>query len=386
MTAAAPRSVALNVAAHPDGGSQLGVIAKRTYHVRGGMCAVADQQVALVEVPRVPDDKSVLLHDIDVALNRRVVDVVVVGKAHPPARGATAFDIRVRVGALDRRVRAIGSRQCWRDATGHLRFSDPGPIEAVDLGWASAYGGVDHVALRKFGCPIARFQAAQRQPYNPHFGLYAYPRNRVGKGFLIESSAEALARCALPNLEDPDHLLTPDRITIGHRDRWPGAPLVAGLGWLSYNYFPRVAAAGLMPLFDAAAFPPESFPEVRAGALGVASLAQRIALNERVDMVVAQQSAVGMRIPELVPGAPVQLEHLHAQHAVWAFNLPWERPHMALQLPDQAPLEPTAAIRTVLLEPEHDRVCVTWVAEHRELLPVGPGKAQKIRYAARWAA
>lgn len=39
-----------------DKGSQVGVIAKRTYRIQSGRCSVAEEQVALVEAPRVADD------------------------------------------------------------------------------------------------------------------------------------------------------------------------------------------------------------------------------------------------------------------------------------------------------------------------------------------
>lgn len=82
-----PRVSALNVTDHPDKGSQVGVIAKRTYLVRGGRCVAADEQAALVEEPQMSEDDSELLHDFDIGLNRRQADVIVQGKAHPPRKG-----------------------------------------------------------------------------------------------------------------------------------------------------------------------------------------------------------------------------------------------------------------------------------------------------------
>ena len=42
------------------GGSQVGIIAKRTYRVVGQRCVVDDEQVPLVEVQRFSDDKAAL--------------------------------------------------------------------------------------------------------------------------------------------------------------------------------------------------------------------------------------------------------------------------------------------------------------------------------------
>lgn len=380
----APRLAALNVTDHPDKGSQVGVIAKRTYVVRGGRCVVADQQVALVEEPQIAEDGVDLLHDIDTALNRRQVDVVVLGKAHPP-RTAGTFELRVRVGALDRRVLVFGSRRCWRDPSGRLRFSDPEPVEDLSLGWTSAYGGVDLQALRAQGDPIEALARESGQDYDAKFGLYAYPRNRVGKGYLIEATDDALATCALPNLEDPSHLLTPERLVRKHRDRWPEGPPVAGLGWLSYASFPRSGMLGMTSPYDPNLCPPESFVEVKMGLLKAKSISPVCPLPERLDLGAAQESAVGMRAPEVMPGASIELHNCHPQLAIWAFTLPRETPNLAVQLPDQKPITLEPKIRTVLLQPELNRVCLVWVGEHREPAPVGPGKRALIKHGVLWS-
>jgi hypothetical protein len=380
-----PRLFALNITDHPDGkGSQVGIIAKRTYQVRAGRCFVADEQVPLVEVPRVTDDKVGLLHDMDIVLNRRQTDVVVIGKARPPRKQERSFDLRVRVGMLDRSLRAFGDRRCVRTADGRLRFSEPEPIEEIEVGWGAAYGGVDEEARKRHGDPIEGFCKEAGQPYDPRFGLYAYPRNRAGKGYLVELTAEALDACAPPNLEDPRLLLTPETLAVGRPDRWPlGAP-VAALGWLNYNCFPRSAMVGMPPHFDAASCPAASFFEVAMGVLNPNSIAPQMALPKRFDLAAAQQSAIGMRAPEIAPGAPVELLNLNPQLPSWTFALPREMPSLALQMPDQKAVALEPKIRTVLLEPELERLCIVWVGEHREPAPVGPGKRKQIRHGVRW--
>ncbi|HXI58131.1 MAG TPA: DUF2169 domain-containing protein, partial [Polyangia bacterium] len=202
----APRLAAVNVTDHPERGSQVGIVAKRTYTVCAGRCVVADEQVALVEDARLSDDDAALLHDVDIVLNRRQADIIVLGKARAP-RKTRSFEVRVRIGSLDRRVFAFGDRRCWRAADGRLQFSDAEPTDEIDLDWTSAYGGLDEASLKMNGDPFEAFYAEAQQPYHPRFGLYAYPRNRVGKGYLVEASPEALETCSLPNLEEPQALL-----------------------------------------------------------------------------------------------------------------------------------------------------------------------------------
>src|SRR5882672_3206332 len=133
----APRLSAFNVVDHPEKGSQAGVIAKRTYLIRNGRCVVSDEQEPLVEVPATTKDEVILTHDLDTVLNRKQVDVILAGKARTAAP-ARSFDIRVRVGGLERLLRVFGPRRCYRTA-GQLRFSEPEPVKEMDVDWTSAY-------------------------------------------------------------------------------------------------------------------------------------------------------------------------------------------------------------------------------------------------------
>ncbi|HVT09344.1 MAG TPA: DUF2169 domain-containing protein [Polyangia bacterium] len=388
MTAAAeavaPRVSMVMIAAHPSGGSLVGVVAKRTYRVAAQRCFVADDQLPLVEQPRFSDDRAILLHDLDCVLNRREVDVVLEGHARPARARAPSFQMRVRVGSLDRKLAVFGERRCYRAASGRLQFSAPEPIEAVPLDWTSSYGGFDSVALAGHGDPLLQLREQAKQPYSPRFGRFAYPRNRAGKGYLIEPTDDALAACALPNVEEPLALLSPERLAVGAHDRWPAAPTVAAVGWLSYASFPRAAMLGIPPVYDAAACPPASFFEVRMGVLKADSLAAAIPFPNRLDLRVAQQAALGMRLPLLAAGAPVSVVNAHPAIPVWEFTLPREVPTLVVQMPGSKPARLEPKIRTVHIQPEHDRLSLVWVGELDEPVFVGPNKRALIKHAIEW--
>jgi hypothetical protein len=57
---------------------------------------------------------------------------------------------------------------------------------------------------------------------------------------------------------------------------------------------------------------------------------------------------------------------------------------MALDIPRIGALELVPKIRTILLDPEFDRLCVVWVGEHVAQTPTGPGTIAKIRFQAKW--
>jgi hypothetical protein len=53
----------------------------------------------------------------------------------------------------------------------------------------------------------------------------------------------------LPNIEDPEDLLTPDRVTFESPDRWSGQPLPDGLGWFQRTWYPRCSFTGAFPAY-----------------------------------------------------------------------------------------------------------------------------------------
>lgn len=380
-----PRLSAYTVVGHPDGAWMLTVVATRTYDVRSGQCAPSEAQGALVEAPVYSDDQAVLLRDTDLVAHRARVDVVVQGHAYALA-GRPVFDASVCVGDLDRTLRVFGDRRPYRDRLGALRFTDPTPVERVPLGWERAYGGVDLASFERHGDPFAAaVRTVTDGAADPRFTVHGYPRNPVGRGYLIEPTDEALARCELPNFEHPSQLLTPETLPRGEFTRWPGGPVPAATGWLSYNYFPRLAMAGVPPVvYDDEALPPSRFAEVLLGDAPERSVAPETGLRQRVDVGVAQCAAVGMRAARVDPGAAVVLDFLHPRERSWRFNLSPERPRIVAQMPDEAIQELAPSIRTVLLAPDDDRVTVVWVADLRLSRPVGPGRFAKIQHAVRW--
>jgi hypothetical protein len=91
-----------------------------------------------------------------------------------------------------------------------------------------------------------------------------------------------------------------------------------------------------------------------------------------------------MRVAEIAPGADVELVNCHPQFEKWTFALSREVPTLALQMPGERPRLVEPKIRTLLIEPESNRICVVWVGEHREPIPVGPGKRAQITFGVKW--
>lgn len=381
------RVSAVNIAPHPRKRPVLGVIAKRTYLVANQRCVEAPEQLALVEMQRPAEDGVTLDHDLDVGVHREAVDVIVRGHAYAH-EGRASYQASIRTsGGFERALLVTGDRRCEYGPDGALRFTPPEPAPRVALRWENAYGGMDAVAYRKHGDPLEALHRQAGLPFDPRFSGHGYPRNPLGRGYLTSLDREAVLACQLPNLEDPAAPLSPERLTWSGILRWPLAPPVAATEFLPYAFFPRSAMAGLPVLpYDTRVLRAEDFPEVRAGMLraeGV-SLDPGVRLDVRFDPRVAQCSAPGMRVGHAAPDETFQLTHLHPSWPVWTFQLAGEVPAVYARLPGGETEQLTPAIRTVMVEPDHDRVCVVWVATRELDVPLSDAQMDEVQHAVVW--
>src|SRR5947209_7084826 len=76
-----------------------------------------------------------------------------------------------------------------------------------------------------------------------------YPRNPMGKGLAVKNMREMVHGLALPNLEDPEDLLTPERLILEQPEGWRLQPMPQGLGWYPRTCYPRSFFAGSIPPF-----------------------------------------------------------------------------------------------------------------------------------------
>ena len=98
------------------------------------------------------------------------------------------------------------------------------PFTSLPIRYERAYGGRDEHSVADI-------------PFH-------YPRNPMGTGVVLRDAAMWWTD-SLPNVEDPDDLLTPERVIMEAPERWPlQPPLPAGFGWRQRNWFPRSGAPG----------------------------------------------------------------------------------------------------------------------------------------------
>lgn len=160
------------------------------------------------------------------------VDLFVFGQAWTPrGRPAKASLVRVTIGRTFEAQMFVFGDRVWRGHGRQSIASDPQPFVSMPLDLAHAYGG----AFTWDGLEVA------------------YPANPLGKGF-ARDAADAAGK-ALPNLEDPAHLIR----------AWDDTPEPIGVGIRPQSFGPHVRETAifdergvlttLSPRFFNAAFP-----------------------------------------------------------------------------------------------------------------------------------
>lgn len=317
--------------------------------------------------------------EADLAVRKDRTDVVIRAVAHAPGgKPAASFDAEVVVGRHRKRIRVLGPRQAlYRGpARPSLKdpvkavplFTDPAPVLRVPVLPSLAYGGV------------ARF----RVPGTEDVLEVPCPANPFGRGYCVQNSPEGLEGLALPQLEDPDHLLTPETLV---RDLsapeslpWPAVLTPYGRSW-----YPRSSYAGV-PAYDA----PRVRDQVRsqADALDPEQDADAIAmLREYEPPILApefhQCAAPGLALPLLAGDESVTLRNLSPEGAL-SFNLPGRAPRVRVGEGDDARRVPMV-LDTVCFDVETGRLELTFRGrlalsgpEAADAFPGGPATVEDV--------
>jgi RHS repeat-associated protein len=284
-------------------------------------------------------------------------DVVVLGSAYAPkARRTTQMRASVKVGRAQKSVAVIGDRMLeWHD--GRPRFTEPQPFESMPLDLAHAYGGHDPLVI----APAPLELATLMQAVADHPG--AYPRNAIGKGYLVlESEREPVA---LPNLEDPDDLLTLERVFARDPRRWFRQPLPWMFAWTQPLQFPRSHYLGFDPWFPLSR--ELDLPEVARGLVPAEwrALARNTLQGQVPEPVFYQEASYGMTFTALAEKTPFEISGMHPERERLSFELP-APPRIEIDCEGSRQALP-AQVLHVVITPDEERVEITWVAVRDKL-------------------
>ncbi len=318
------------------------VIVKRSYRVTAaGTCERLEQDRPLRLIDEYWDggdaESSTVQFESEVAPFKPATDVVVIGKAHAPG-GAPVPQMRVgvQVASTMKTLIVTGDRFCrYRQGAAPI-VTDPQPFVEMEIRYDRAYGGRDEKSL----------------PDIP----FIYPRNGMGKGVVLRNVSEAVEGLPLPNVEDPQDMLTAERLFIQEPDRWHLQPLPQGLGWRQRTWYPRSALLGSYPAFLDA---------------GTVTAEEQMGLVPRDHIALAKQSRLppmpahfangasfGLVFPALRGDEPVALGGLTAE-GLLRFRLPGETPRIGLDI-GRGEEELAVQLHTVSIQPDERDVDLVW--------------------------
>lgn len=289
---------------------------------------------------------------------KRSADVTVRGIAYAAHGRATRQRVvAIKVGTASKRIAIMGTRFVEWGRDGRARIPAPDTFVEMPLEYTRAYGGVD------WRVPVLDTNDVDEAlALNVgHDGVY--PRNQSGKGYLvIDSRVDGVE---LPNLEDPDHLLTEDNL-IAAPERWWLQPLPWFLDWMFPAMFPRAYWAGA----DYRHPVPERtvLEEVRRGLLPQhwRELRGDLLRQRPVPPAYYQEASLGMTFSDLIEGTPIEVVGMHPERERMTFAIP-RFPKMEIEVEgDRQQVE--AKILHVVITPHEEKVEITW-AGIREDMP-----------------
>jgi len=361
------------------GRPELAVVYKRTYQWEPGRsCSLADEQPPLEErnvpheeiAPDVAPSYKVLC---EVVGFKTGTDVVIHGDACT-RRPVTQTKVRATIADLPTHEADVqGSRQCDY-VNGKLVFTEPKAFERMPLRYENAYGGKDprfeeelhkHLKENPPEQDMRRAKSAVDDILAKGNPL-AYPRNRFGKGYILDNRMELIEGRELPNLESPNDRLTPERLVVGTPLAWNKQPLPAGFGYLDPGSFPRSAMFGLPP---ATRHEPETYVEVARNLIpddfcrGNLITASPQDLPGLIHPSAGRCASLGLWAPFLKGNETVMLEGMDPEHLRLSIELPGVRPRFAINGLNPRPVELDARLYLVHLDLFARQLVLVWTAQ-----------------------
>lgn len=396
------RVVQTTVTGHPE----VAVLYKRTYvfeHQRP--CRLSDEQRPLVEeLVEYDEDGEVKADadeegsDEDEPVSYRKLpdligykpgtDVVVHGNALPP-RPVPRMSVSVQVDDHPQHAARVFGRRLCTNRSGRVRFTDPEPFEEMPLRYENAYGGkdrhfesalVENIEEQVAPEDLRRSRAVAEELVSEGHPLM-YPRNRFGKGYVIEDDPEAIEGRELPNVERPSDLLTPERLVVGNPFDWNKQPLPAGFGYLDASSFPRCSMFGLPP---ATIEDPGPFVEVERGLVppdfsrGNVFNTPPEKLGELIHPWAGRCASPGLTLPFLQGDEWIQLTGFDRVTSPLQFQLPGEVPRFRISASRSQTWQPVAQLYLADVDVPARTLTLVWAGRVRLDSPCTPERLREL--------
>lgn len=326
-----------------DGNPVFSVLVVRTYDfIAGQPLARAEKDRKIRKIDEYWDmgdaQSSTVRFESDTVPYKAKTDVVFVGKARTPAgKPMRQMDTGIQVeGAGSKVIRIIGNRKCVFQPGRPPLFTEPEPFTEMEIRYDNAYGGEDKLSIPGL--------------------VFSYPRNFRGKGLAIRNSKEVVDGLDLPNLENPNDLITPERLILNAPDAWPHMPMPQGFGWFPRTCYPRSFFAGVLPPYIA---PGTLTAEEYFGILPKdhVALAKKLKIPS-FDPRFNTGASPGMAFPLLRGNETIRMGGLFAEGVVH-FILPGEKPALSIDIGNgEQELEPV--LHSVCIRGDDRQVDLVW--------------------------
>ncbi|WP_434570466.1 DUF2169 family type VI secretion system accessory protein [Pseudomonas sp. Z3-6] len=294
------------------------VVAKGTYGIPdhpGQTPRLLEQQLPLIMADVFPGEpsESAAIYENDFALHKPRCDVLLNGHCHAPnGEPAPEVNVALKVGTLVKAFKVIGAR-IYEDSALSYSISKPVPFTTMPITYAQAFGGVD------------------RTHADPAKHKW-YPWNPVGAGFYPAANSAQTNGLPLPNTEELDR-----PVTAPNEHYKPMAFGPIGRAWQQ-----RIRWAGT---YDQA-WLDHQFPF----------------LPEDFDLRYFQCAPEDQQIDYPQGGEEVALLNLSDKGRL-AFRLPANlKLPMLVVFHGDSTRETAAVVDTVILEPDANRLTLTWRA------------------------
>lgn len=324
----------------PDGAPILSVLLKRTFDiVPGRACTLAEEDRPLLPGDKFWDDPATtsVRYESDFIPFKLETDVVLDAVAYAPGGAPShGFPVTLQLNQVRKTIVVIGDRVARFAGNGAPWFSDPTPFTSMALRYERAYGGTDVYSDPR--CP------------------YPYPRNPLGRGFVLRNTPRSVDNLTLPNLEDPAALLAPASLCLEDYRAWENRPMPVGFGWFPKTWVPRALLAGIMP-GDRATEQQlrKAYAELLSGPERDAYLKHGI---RDMDFRFFNGASAAFTFPYLAGGEWIGAENV-TREGRSAFQLPQEKPRIGLDI-GEGVREPEVVLHTVQIRMEDRQVDLVW--------------------------
>jgi hypothetical protein len=334
-----------------EGRQIVSVSVKHAYHISPtGACTPAEMPEPLLFTREATGPEDLGVPESDVIPFKRSTDLIVMANAHAPSRTTTRMDVWIRAGNLERVHRVYGERRCIYRGQGSYDFSQPAPFESVPLRYALAYGGEDPSWVMP-----EKIRLEEMFFLPPNY----YPRNTVGRAYVLSESRERIDGLLLPQIENPADLLTPARLVVGEPTNWWRQPFPWSCDWFDALWYPRQAFFGVLPR----GLPEDDRElfEVRAGwvAPGQQQRHRETDATERMDHRFADGASPGLILPLMRGVEQVQLEGVLPGGGSLTLMLPGRKPKISVSVEGKEHEVP-ARLHRVLISTRQMGVYLVW--------------------------